>query len=204
MLGELYCKGFKAVLLAYCANRDGLLYMRLLAPPTADKAIWAVLNSAKARRGSRLETVKPRWPNDRYSWGISMARGQRYLSPRVVLPCGYTDMAFIHPDATTNAGKTFYLVSEEPCADEPPPAFFPMLNARLSLPLLPQWAAWLWTKGLETKVGSGWQTLVNSVEAKGVQVYRVDAREDVAMEWLGVIRQGLGFDLAQWAEGKAA
>jgi hypothetical protein len=57
MLGELYCKGFKAVLLAYCANRDGLLYMRLLAPPTADKAIWAVLNSAKARRGSRLDTV---------------------------------------------------------------------------------------------------------------------------------------------------
>jgi hypothetical protein len=113
-------------------------------------------------------------------------------------------MAFIHPDATTNAGKTFYLVGDEPDTGEPPPAFFPMLNARLSLPLLPQWAAWLWTRGLETKAGSGWQTLVNSVDAKGVQVYRVSAGEDAAVDWLAVIRHGLGFDLARWAEGKAA
>lgn len=199
MFGELTCKGFQAIVLSYGADRDGLVYLRLLAPPTAGKAIWATFNTQEARRGARLPATLT-WGGDT-RW-LALKKYTRYFTPRARLRCGYTDLAFLRPDATAGAGETFYLITDEE-TDGPPPAFFPVLNARLALPLLPEWAAWLWRGGLEGYVPPGanrWQTpaLIKKVDGLGVTLYKVCAAEKTLSTWLAVIRRGLGFDLARW------
>jgi hypothetical protein len=206
MLGKLHCKGFEAVVLSHCETYDGVLYLRLLAPPTAEKAIWAALNSSAARRGGAIDEITLELPGSEHTRSVSLVRGIKYLAPRVTLDCGYTDLAFLHPDATVSAGRdTFYLICEDG-SPEPPPAFFPMLNARLSLPLLPAWAPWLWREALEGYVPPDyaykWRIPkpVEEVGARGAPVYKVRADDEAAAVWLAVIRRGLGFDLARWEE----
>ncbi|MCA9956310.1 MAG: hypothetical protein KC434_16390, partial [Anaerolineales bacterium] len=64
------------------------------------------------------------------------------------LPCGWANHILIHKQASLkemNPEQPFYLLDN---GTQPiPPLFYPMLNKCLALPLLPEWAGYLWENG---------------------------------------------------------
>lgn len=104
---------------------------------------------------------------------------------QATLPCGWANHILIHKQASLkemNPEQPFYLLDD---GTQPiPPLFYPMLNKCLALPLLPEWAAYLWENGRRREL----VTLLNEGEGQGYAAWRVLPS---AEEWQGVIQDGL-------------
>jgi hypothetical protein len=84
-----------------------------------------------------------------------------------------------------NSEQPFYLLDD---GMQPLPSlFYPMLNKALALPMLPEWAGYLWENGSER----GLITLLNEGEGQGYVAWRVLPTVE---EMQGLIKSGLMLD----------
>ena len=129
------------------------------------------------RAGQKLPVTQ--WAN---SWFLDMAPVEALLS------CSWANYALIHKQASLkemNPEQPFYLLDD---GTQPiPPLFYPMLNKCLALPLLPEWAGYLWENGRER----GLITLLDEGEGQGYAAWRVLT---AAEEWQKLVQFGLQND----------
>ena len=135
-----------AILVDFIDHTDGLLFLRLVGPEPTINAIWARL-SAREYRGQKWKTgVIIPIPGRSYPERVGLAKQITYRTLRQRLPSGMIDLAMVHPSLTVSEDKPegFYLLTYE---SGRPTGFYDRLNACLTIPLKPDWAAWLWTQG---------------------------------------------------------
>jgi hypothetical protein len=126
--------GFSVRAPALVRDQETLIYLELLGPRQAVQANWAALRSGRRQQvpGGYLRVQK--------SDGV--------VTLKQTLPIGWDHWAVIHAQASVQAvrpGVLFYLLDDG--TQPQPPAFFPMLAKTLALPVLPQWADYLWVHG---------------------------------------------------------
>lgn len=151
---------------------DTLIYLEMIGVKQSVKANWAALVGAGkvhwlGRKRIRLDGMK------------------EHVKIQATLPCGWANHILIHKQASLkemNPEQPFYLLDD---GTQPiPPLFYPMLNKCLALPLLPEWAGYLWENGRLR----GLITLLDEGEGQGYAAWRVlPAPED----WQTVMENGL-------------
>ncbi|MCZ7671769.1 MAG: hypothetical protein M5U34_33900 [Chloroflexi bacterium] len=159
---------------------DTLIYLEMIGVKQSVKANWAALVGAGkvhwlGRKRIRLDGMK------------------EHVKIQATLPCGWVNHILIHKQASLkamNPEQPFYLLNDgkPPALSESkwpiPPLFYPMLNKCLALPLLPEWADYLWENGrLRNLI-----TLLNEGEEQGYAAWRVLPSPK---EWQTVIENGL-------------
>jgi hypothetical protein len=146
MIGTIQFNELSAMLLDFVDSKDGFLYLRMAGAETAVGAIWARL-AAREYRGKKWgSAVSIPVAGRSYPEYVAAQKGVTYRTLRSRLPSGMVDLALIHPLLTVaeDNERGFYLLSYEA---EMPPGFFDRLNKSLSIPLKPEWGAWLWELG---------------------------------------------------------
>lgn len=151
---------------------DTLVYLEMIGVKQSVKANWAALVGGGklhwlGRKRIRLDGMK------------------EHVKIQATLPCGWANHILIHKQASLkemNPEQPFYLLDN---GKQPiPPLFYPMLNKCLALPLLPEWAGYLWENGRLR----GLITLLDEGEGQGYAAWRVlPAAED----WQTVMENGL-------------
>jgi hypothetical protein len=81
-----------------------------------------------------------------------------------------------------NPEQPFYLLDDG--AQPIPPLFYPMLNKCLALPLLPEWAGYLWENGRAHEL----ITLLDEGAGQGYAAWRTLPSAEA---WQAVIQEGL-------------
>ncbi len=201
-------EGFTAYILGYAKTDEGFVYLRMVGPHNAVKAIWATLVGAQ-------KTQKEKWQRIQVgpSTGIAPVKGVRYQTFQATLKGGYLDLAMVHPNATIQPDETgpsiLYFIQPKG-VDGPPPGFFERLNSHLPLPLLPDWEDWLWHDALNGP--NGWQTIFPLVTIGVDQVYQVSLLGDALRRWKTIIKKNASLvrvslqdiNLASWDDPLAA
>ncbi|MGB0385319.1 MAG: hypothetical protein ACPGWR_10895 [Ardenticatenaceae bacterium] len=132
-----FAKGFPIHSPALVRDESTLVYMELLGPRQAVKANWANLRQPKKSRyfyGGRLEVTKEDKP----------------ITLKTTLGCGWDHWCLIHRQASYDKltpQETFYLIDDNTTQSGPPPTFIPFLAKSLGVPILPEWAEYLWIEG---------------------------------------------------------
>jgi hypothetical protein len=150
---------------------DTLVYLEMVGAKQSVKANWAALVGGKVhwigRKRVRLDGMK------------------EHVKIQATLPCGWANHILIHKQASLkemNPEQPFYLLDD---GTQPiPPLFYPMLNKCLALPLLPEWAGYLWENGRLRDLIK----LLDEGEGQGFAVWRVLPSPD---EWKTVMENGL-------------
>lgn len=151
---------------------DTLIYLEMIGAKQSVKANWAALVGAGkvhwlGRKRIRLDGMK------------------EHVKIQATLPCGWANHILIHKQASLkamNPEQPFYLLDD---GKQPiPPLFYPMLNKCLALPLLPEWAGYLWENGRLRKL----ITLLDAGEGQGYAAWRVLPS---LQEWQTVMAEGL-------------
>ena len=110
---------------------------------------------------------------------------KEHVKIQVTLPCGWANHILIHKQANLkemNPEQPFYLLDD---GSQPmPPLFYPMLNKCLALPLLPEWAGYLWENGRERNL----ITLLDEGEGQGYAAWRIVPS---LQEWQAEVQTGL-------------
>ena len=104
---------------------------------------------------------------------------------RTSLPCGWVDHILIHKQASIremNPEEPFFLLDDGQQAI--PSLFYPMLNNCLAVPVLEDWAGYLWENGRAGNL----ITLLNDGEGQGYAAWRVLPAPDA---WQQVVQDGL-------------
>ena len=203
-----------AMLVDFIDHADGLWFLRWVGPEPTVNAIWARL-SAREYRGQKWKTgvIIPILGRS-YPERVGLAKQITYRTLRQRLPSGMIDLAMVHPSLTVSEDKPegFYLLTYE---SGRPTGFYDRLNACLTIPLKPDWATWLWTKGqrpFTRSVSNASEpgergaavedespaeiTVTPIIEVAGlgsVACYRVKTGDRYKEAWLSVIRDQLGW-----------
>lgn len=151
---------------------DTLVYLEMVGAKQSVKANWAALVGGGkvhwlGRKRIRLEGMKA------------------HVKIQATLPCGWANHILIHKQASLremNPEQPFYLLDD---GTQPiPPLFYSMLNKCLALPLLPEWAGYLWENGRERNL----VTLLDEGEGQGYAAWRVLPSPK---EWQVVVENGI-------------
>lgn len=151
---------------------DTLVYLEMIGAKQSVKANWAALVGGGkvhwlGRKRIRLDGMK------------------EHVKIQATLPCGWANHILIHKQASLkemNPEQPFYLLDD---GKQPiPPLFYPMLNKCLALPLLPEWAGYLWENGREHNL----VTLLDEGEGQGYAAWRVLPSPK---EWQVVVENGI-------------
>lgn len=139
-----------AILLDFVDNSEGFLYLRMVGAEPAVNAIWARLSGNENRGKKWGSPVSIPVAGRSFPQYVAAQKHVSYRTLRTHLPSGTVDLALIHPLVTVAEDKEqgFYLLTY---AVDLPPAFFDRLNKSLSIPLRPEWAAWLWEQGRQSQ-----------------------------------------------------
>jgi len=166
-------KGFRVYTPAVVldSDNDNIVYLEMVGHKQAVRANWAALVGKKVNwiGGQRI-----------YLEGM-----KAHVMVRSSLPCGWADHILIHKQASIremNPEEAFFLLDD---GRQPiPPLFYPMLNKCLAVPVLEEWAGYLWENGRERRL----ITLLNDGEGQGYAAWRVLPAAD---EWQSIIQAGL-------------
>ncbi len=151
---------------------EALVYLEMVGAKQSVKANWAALVGGGkvhwlGRKRMRLDGMK------------------EHVKIQATLPCGWANHILIHKQASLkemNPEQPFYLLDD---GTQPiPPLFYPMLNKCLALPLLPEWAGYLWENGRAHEL----ITLLDAGEGQGYAAWRT---LPTSKEWQNVIQIGL-------------
>ncbi len=156
---------------------DTLIYLEMIGAKQSVKANWAALVGGDkvhwlGRKRIRLDGMK------------------EHVKIQATLPCGWANHILIHKQASLkemNPEQPFYLLddSKRPALSQSkwpiPPLFYPMLNKCLALPLLPEWAGYLWENGRLRRL----ITLLDAGEGQGYAAWQVLPVPD---EWQAVVK----------------
>ncbi len=163
---------------AYCAGyavddmalRECVVYLSLLGPRAAVRAVWAALMDD--------DTIEIGRQSFRRLEGA-------YVTRTVRLPeNGAEHMVLIHHQATVpnlQAGQNFYVLNDT--GKTPPVArFLAMLDRAIATPLLPAWGPLLWEHGRRNKL------IIPLETARGVKAWWVSADDEL---WRALIQKGI-------------
>lgn len=151
---------------------ETLVYLEMVGAKQSVKANWAALVGGGkvhwlGRKRIRLDGMK------------------EHVKIQATLPCGWANHILIHKQASLkemNPEQPFYLLDD---GTQPiPPLFYPMLNKCLALPLLPEWAGYLWENGRAHEL----ITLLDEGEGQGYAAWRT---LPTSKEWQSVVEHGL-------------
>jgi len=151
---------------------ETLVYLEMVGAKQSVKANWAALVGGGkvhwlGRKRIRLDGMK------------------EHVKIQATLPCGWANHILIHKQASLkemNPEQPFYLLDD---GTQPiPPLFYPMLNKCLALPLLPEWAGYLWENGRAHQL----ITLLDEGEGQGYAAWRTLPSAEA---WQAVIQEGL-------------
>ena len=151
---------------------ETLVYLEMVGAKQSVKANWAALVGGGkvhwiGRKRIRLDGMK------------------EHVKIQATLPCGWANHILIHKQASLkemNPEQPFYLLDD---GTQPiPPLFYPMLNKCLALPLLPEWAGYLWENGRAQEL----ITLLDEGEGQGYAAWRT---LPTSKEWQSVVECGL-------------
>ena len=151
---------------------ETLVYLEMVGAKQSVKANWAAL----------IGGGKVHWLGRKR---IQLEGMKHHVRIQSTLPCGWANHILMHKQASLkemNPERPFYLLDDgiRPI----PPLFYPMLNKALALPLLPEWAGYLWENGrLRSLI-----TLLDNGEGQGYAAWRV---LPAASEWQGILESGL-------------
>ena len=172
--------------LAIDDKENSLVYLEMVGAKESVKANWAALMG-----GNRVHWLGAR--------RIEMEGMKQHIKIQATLPCGWVSQVLLHKQASLkemNPERPFYLLDDgakpilhqdgRPLATQwsIPPLFYPMLNKCLSLPLLAEWARYLWENGRERN----FITLLDKGNGQGYAAWRVLPAPD---EWQKVVQEGL-------------
>lgn len=113
-----------------------------------------------------------------------------HVQVQTALPCGWHDAILIHKQASLqemSPEAPFYLLDDgarDVAANSVPPLFYPMLDRCLAVPMLAEWAGYLWACGRE----EGLIDLLNDGVGQGYAAWRV---LPAPAAWEQVVREGL-------------
>jgi len=151
---------------------DTLVYLEMVGAKEAVKANWAAL----------VGGGKVHWLGRKR---VALEGMKAHVKVQTALPCGWQHAALIHKQASLqamNPERPFYLLDD---GRQPiPPLFYAMLNKCLALPLLPEWAGYLWANGRAEKL----ITLLDDGEGQGYAAWRVLPAPE---NWQAVVQAGL-------------
>jgi hypothetical protein len=151
---------------------DTLVYLEMVGVKQSVKANWAAL----------VGGGKVHWLGRKR---VSLEGMKEHVKIQSTLPCGWANHILIHKQASLkemNPEQPFYLLDD---GTQPiPPLFYPMLNKCLALPLLPDWAEYLWENGRERSLIS----LLDEGEGQGYAAWRA---LPAAEEWQKLVQFGL-------------
>ncbi|MCA9922859.1 MAG: hypothetical protein KC421_10825 [Anaerolineales bacterium] len=152
-------------------DNDNIVYLQMVGHKQSVRANWAALVAKKVRwiGGQRV-----------YLDGM-----KEHVLVKSSLPCGWVDHILIHKQASIremNPEEPFFLLDDGNQAI--PPLFYPMLNKCLAVPVLEDWAGYLWENGRSRKL----ITLMNEGQGQGYAAWRVLPG---AEEWRNVVEGGL-------------
>lgn len=137
MLTRITCKGFTAICLGHIQD-DHVVYLHLIGPRSAVKAIWATLSEKK--NGYDVQIGRS---------FLRLERGARYRTFTTKIN-RYLDMVIIHPNAAAMSTESPVYLLARPDQDGPPPGFFPRLNKAITVPIKRAWTPQLWEQGQTT------------------------------------------------------
>ncbi len=131
-----FAKGFRIHSPVLVRDEHTLIYMELLGPRQAVKANWAAL-----RQRNR----------NHYLFGrIEVNKDDKLTTIKTTLPCGWDHWCLIHRQASYDKltpQETFYLIDHNQKPSGPPKTFIAFLAKSLAIPILAQWAKYLWVEG---------------------------------------------------------
>jgi hypothetical protein len=156
------------------SDNDNIVYLEMVGHKQAVRANWAALVGKKVcwMGGQRV-----------YLEGM-----KAHVLVRASLPCGWVDHVLIHKQASIremNPEEPFFLLDDG--LHPIPPLFYPMLNNCLAVPVLEDWAGYLWENGRERHL----ITLLNNGEGQGYAAWRV---LPASQAWQEVVQDGLKGD----------
>jgi len=153
------------------SENDDIIYLEMVGHKQAVRANWAALVGKKVRWIGRQRV---------YLEGM-----KAHVLVRTSLPCGWVDYILIHKQASIremNPEEPFFLLDDGRHAI--PPLFYPMLNKCLAVPLLEEWAAYLWENGRERNLIA----LLNGGAGQGYAAWRV---LPAPQAWQELVQDGL-------------
>ena len=151
---------------------ETLVYLEMVGAKQSVKANWAALVGGGkvhwlGRKRIRLDGMKA------------------HIKLQTTLPCGWANQILLHKQASLkemNPERPFYLLDD---GTQPiPPLFYAMLNNCLALPLLSDWAEYLWQNGRERHL----ITLLNDGEGQGYATWQVLPAPEA---WQEVVQTGI-------------
>ncbi|MEJ2751045.1 MAG: hypothetical protein P8183_24540, partial [Anaerolineae bacterium] len=137
-------------------DSDNINYLEMVGNKQAVRANWAALVGKKVC-----------WIGGQR---IGLDGMKEHVMVRSSLPCGWVDHILIHKQASIremNPEAPFYLLDDG--RESTPPLFYPMLNNCLAVPVLEEWAGYLWENGRARNL----ITLMNDGEGQGYAAWRV-------------------------------
>jgi hypothetical protein len=212
MIRTIVFNELTAICLDFVDHGDGFFYLRLVGAETTVNAIWARLVGREGRGKKWTSSVQIPLPGRSHPDYVAAAKGVSYRTLRSRLRSGMVDLALIHPRLTVaeDTPQGFYLLTYEPGV---PDSFFSRLNKSLSIPLQPEWAAWLWEAGQQsqsqltlvsrevweggqpvekTELTETTETPITCLNSLGtVACYRVQCAGRYKAAWLQLIRRQL-------------
>ncbi|MAU00680.1 MAG: hypothetical protein CL608_26345 [Anaerolineaceae bacterium] len=154
---------------------ETLVYLEMIGAKQSVKANWAALVG-----GGKVHWIGRK--------RVQLDGMKEHVKIQATLPCGWADHILIHKQASLkemNPEQPFYLLDDG--TGPIPPLFYPMLNKCLALPLLPEWAGYLWENGREHNL----ITLLDEGDGQGYATWRV---LPAAEEWQKLVQFGLQND----------
>ncbi|HID50679.1 MAG TPA: hypothetical protein EYP41_01405 [Anaerolineae bacterium] len=153
------------------SDNDNIIYLEMVGHKQSVRANWAALVAKKVCwiGGQRI-----------YLDGM-----KEHVLVRSSLPCGWVDHILIHKQASIremNPEEPFFLLDDG--RQSIPPLFYPMLNKCLAVPVLEDWAGYLWENGRAGNL----ITLLNDGEGQGYAAWRVLPAPDA---WQQIVQDGL-------------
>jgi hypothetical protein len=152
-------------------DNDNIVYLEMVGHKQSVRANWAALVGKKVCwiRGKRV-----------YLEGM-----KAHVLVKSSLSCGWVDHILIHKQASIremNPEEPFFLLDDG--QQSIPPLFYPMLNKCLAVPVLEDWAGYLWENGRSRNL----ITLLNDGRGQGYAAWRVLPAPDV---WQELVQIGL-------------
>jgi hypothetical protein len=158
--------------LAIDDEAETLVYLEMVGEKGAVKANWAALAGGG----------KTHWIGRRR---VALGGMKAHVKVQTALPCGWVDQILIHKQASLqemSPQEPFYLLDDGQQAI--PPLFYPMLNKCLAVPLLEEWAGYLWEEGRARDLIS----LLDDGQGQGYAAWRVAPAPEA---WQTVVQEGI-------------
>ena len=173
-LHTINAAGFSAVVDAYAMDSDeGLWFLSMVGSQNALKAIWGALLKQPPESAWLIEGLEGAFRGEYRrcfipyetigTWTTQSAKLPGTGGYQAMLMTRLAEYAFEGKETSGERPVTFLLLSRS--EQDTPSLHYRFLDRRVSLPLHPGWARWLWDRGLRNEE-------IEPLESEGILAYR--------------------------------